>query len=975
MSGNLSKEDLNGAIATSAPPLASPPVADPLSDFVERHIGPRSEDLHQMLAALGYNSLADLMEATIPESIRLSAPLNLGAGLSEQAALDRLRAIASQNQVWRSYLGLGYANTVTPLVIQRNVLENPGWYTQYTPYQPEISQGRLEALLNYQTMVTDLTGLEIANASLLDEGTAAAEAMTLSFNARKDKTAKTFWVAAGCHPQVIAVVQTRAVPLGIQVVVGDPHTETMPTGCFGLLLAYPATDGAVYDLTTTIAQAHAAGALVTVAADLLSLTLLRSPGEMGADIAVGNTQRFGVPLGYGGPHAAYFATRHEFARKLPGRLVGVSKDSYGKPALRLALQTREQHIRRDAATSNICTAQVLLAVMAGMYAVYHGPEGLRAIATRIHQAAATLAATLSAAGFELPSSLYFDTLRIGVGDRQAAILERAAQHCINLRLLDQTTLVVALDETTTEQDLQDLVTVFVGRECPLTPATAPLTQSSLRRTQPYLTHPVFHRYHSETEMLRYLHRLQSKDLSLTSAMIPLGSCTMKLNATAEMVPVTWAEFGQLHPFAPVEQAQGYQRLFADLEGWLAEITGFAGISLQPNAGAQGEYTGLLVIREYHRQRGDQHRTVCLIPESAHGTNPASAVMAGMTVVAMKCDTAGNVDIDDLRAKADQYADRLAALMVTYPSTHGVFEEGIQEICAIVHDRGGQVYMDGANMNALVGLCRPADFGADVCHLNLHKTFCIPHGGGGPGVGPIGVQAHLKPYLPGHSLVSGVGGEQAIGAVTSAPWGSASILPISWMYIAMMGAAGLRRATEVAILNANYIAHRLSGHYDILYTGKNGRVAHECIIDLRPFRKTADITVEDVAKRLIDYGFHPPTMSWPVAGTLMIEPTESESKAELDRFCEAMIAIRREIDAIASGALDPQNNPLKNAPHTAEDLVSEWDRPYDRGMAVFPTAWTREAKFWPAVNRIDQAYGDRNLVCSCLPMDAYAENAP
>ena len=969
----LSPETTRPAIAS--PPSSPQPAAAspaPLSDFVARHIGPRPADIQAMLAALGYDSLTALMATTVPTDIQLTQPLAIAAGLSESQALAKLQAIAAQNQVWRSYLGLGYANTLTPPVIQRNVLENPGWYTQSTPYQPEIAQGRLEALLNFQTMVTDLTGLEIANASLLDEGTAAAEAMTLSFNVRKKKAAKTFWVSSACHPQTIAVVKTRALPLGIEVLVGDHRTFDFATPIFGALLQYPATDGAVYDYSDFIAQAHARKALVTVAADLLSLTLLRSPGEMDADIAVGNTQRFGVPLGYGGPHAAYFATRDRYARKLPGRLVGVSKDSYDKPALRLALQTREQHIRRDAATSNICTAQVLLAVIAGMYAVYHGPAGLQAIATRVHQLTATLAAALTEAGFALGTEPYFDTLRVSVGDRQSEILARAAAQQINLRVLDAETLVVALDETTTAADVQDLIGLFTQKSTPLPAPVSPLAQHPLQRQSAYLTHPVFNTYHSETEMLRYLHRLQSRDLSLTAAMIPLGSCTMKLNATAEMMPVTWPEFGQIHPFAPLNQTQGYRQLFSDLEAWLGEITGFAGISLQPNAGAQGEYTGLLVIREYHRQRGDHHRTICLIPESAHGTNPASAVMAGMQVIAVQCDAAGNVDIADLRAKAEQHAADLSALMVTYPSTHGVFEAGIREICDIVHAHGGQVYMDGANMNAQVGLCRPADFGADVCHLNLHKTFCIPHGGGGPGVGPIGVQAHLKPFLPGHSLVAEVGGEQAIGAVTSAPWGSASILPISWMYIAMMGSAGLQRATEVAILNANYMAQRLTGHYDILYTGKQGLVAHECIVDLRPFRKSAGVTVEDVSKRLIDYGFHPPTMSWPVAGTIMIEPTESETKTELDRFCDAMIAIRQEIEAIATGQVDAENNLLKLAPHTAEDLVANWERPYDRRQAVFPTDWTQTNKFWPVVNRIDQAYGDRNLMCSCLPMAAYGE---
>ncbi|MFQ4140261.1 aminomethyl-transferring glycine dehydrogenase [Nodosilinea sp. PGN35] len=1004
---------------TATPGTNGTAPAAPLSPFVARHLGPTADETEAMLAALGYARLDELIDATVPAAIRLPHALKLPQGVDEAAALAQLKTLAAQNQVWRSYLGLGYANTLTPAVIQRNVLENPGWYTQYTPYQPEISQGRLEALLNFQTLVIDLTGMEIANASLLDEGTAAAEAMTLAFNARKQKDAKTFWVSAACHPQTIDVVKTRALPLGIEVVVGDHQAFGFDTPVFGVLLQYPATDGAIYDYADFVTQAHAHHALVTVAADLLSLTLLRPPGEFGADIVVGNTQRFGVPLGFGGPHAAFFATRNAFARKLPGRLVGVSKDTYDNPALRLTLQTREQHIRRDAATSNICTAQVLLAIMASMYAVYHGPEGLRAIASRIHHQTQTLATALLEAGFTLGSEPVFDTLRVTVGKSQAAILARAAEHRINLRVLDSETLVVALDETVTDGDLRDLIAVFTGSSMPqsspvgfaardegaqpqtgersthttadqnsnfkispletlreqnskLPHSPTPSLPHPLTRTSPYLTHPTFHRYHSETEMLRYIHRLQNKDLSLATAMIPLGSCTMKLNATAEMVPITWPEFGQIHPFAPAEQTPGYRQLFADLETWLAEITGFDGVSLQPNAGAQGEYAGLLVIREYHQQRGDHHRNVCLIPQSAHGTNPASAVMAGMKVVPVACDDDGNIDVADLQAKAEKHGENLSALMVTYPSTHGVFEAGIAEICAIVHTHGGQVYMDGANMNAQVGLCRPADFGADVCHLNLHKTFCIPHGGGGPGVGPIGVKAHLVPYLPGHSLTSGVGGDRGIGAVTSAPWGSASILPISWMYIAMMGGAGLRRATEIAILNANYIAQRLAGHYDILYTGQNGRVAHECILDLRPFKKSADIGVEDVAKRLIDYGFHPPTMSWPVAGTLMVEPTESESKAELDRFCDAMIAIREEIRAIEAGESDRAHNLLKNAPHTAIDLVSDWDRPYSREQAVFPTPFTRSAKFWPAVNRIDQAYGDRNLICSCVGMDAYEE---
>ncbi len=938
-----------------------------------------------MLSTLGYESLADLMAAAVPQPIRLGQPLKLPAGQDELAALASLRQIAQQNQVYRSYLGLGYANCITPPVIQRNILENPGWYTQYTPYQPEIAQGRLEALLNFQTLVSDLTGLDIANASLLDEATAAAEAMTLSLGQAKKR--RRFWVSQDCHPQTLAVLQTRAEPLGIEIVMGDHRQAQLDDSIFGLLLQYPASDGAVYDYRPIIDQAHQVGALVTMAADLLSLPLLTPPGELGADIAVGNTQRFGVPLGYGGPHAAYFATRSAYTRKLPGRLVGLSQDSHGQPALRLALQTREQHIRRDAATSNICTAQVLLAVMASTYAVYHGPQGLRQIASRIHRLTSALAHGLRKLGYPPSHPHYFDTLRIPVSDAADSIQQRGLRRQINLRRIDAQTLGISLDETTTMADVAELLTLFAadpdfdpqaclgdGEQVQSQSPNASLeTLGNLQRTSPYLTHPVFNSHHSETSLLRYLHHLQGKDLSLTTAMIPLGSCTMKLNATAEMLPVSWPEFSQIHPFAPVDQAQGYQVLFQQLADWLGEITGFDGISLQPNAGSQGEYTGLLVIRQYHQAQGESHRRVCLIPESAHGTNPASAVMAGMKVVAVACDREGNIDLDDLTAKAEKHRDQLAALMVTYPSTHGVFEVGIKQVCDIIHRHGGQVYMDGANMNAQVGLCRPAEFGADVCHLNLHKTFCIPHGGGGPGVGPIGVKAHLVPFLPGHPLADNGSGVQGIGPVTAAPWGSASILPISWMYIALMGPTGLQRATEVAILNANYIAHRLRQDYDILYTGQQGLVAHECIIDLRNFRKTAGITVEDVAKRLIDYGFHPPTMSWPVAGTLMVEPTESESLAELDRFCEAMIAIRQEIREIESGAVDQENNVLKHAPHTAADLVSEtWDRPYSRQQAVFPTDWCRTHKFWPAVNRVDQAYGDRNLVCACPPMEAYIE---
>ncbi|MBE9177822.1 aminomethyl-transferring glycine dehydrogenase [Oculatella sp. LEGE 06141] len=957
-------------------------------DFQQRHIGPNAEEIQQMLEYLGFPSLDALIDQAIPAGIRLKQPLQLGKGRSEHELLKELKAIASKNQVFRSFIGMGYHNCITPPVIQRNILENPGWYTQYTPYQPEIAQGRLEALLNFQTMVIDLTGLEIANASLLDEGTAAAEAMTMSYGLYKGK-AQAFWVSQECHPQTLDVIQTRAKPQGIEVIVGDHRTFEFDQPIFGALLQYPASDGAVYDYQGFVDRAHAAGALVTVAADLLSLTLLKPPGEFGADIAIGNTQRFGVPLGYGGPHAAYFATKDAYKRQIPGRLVGVSRDVAGQPALRLALQTREQHIRREKATSNICTAQVLLAVMAGMYAVYHGSAGLKQIAAQIHQLTVILATGLAELGYSLGAEPFFDTLRVEVGEQQAAIVERAIAHQINLRIIDAHTLGISLDESTTLQDVQDLWQVFAGeRSLPFSLETlsprSPLEPSSpFYRTSPYLTHPVFNTYHSETELLRYMHRLQSKDLSLTTAMIPLGSCTMKLNATAEMLPVSWPEFAQIHPFAPLEQTQGYQLLFQQLEQMLAEITGFDGISLQPNAGSQGEYTGLLVIRRYHQHRGEGDRHICLIPESAHGTNPASAVMAGMKVVVVACDSNGNIDITDLKAKAEQHQEQLAALMVTYPSTHGVFEEGIRDICDIIHANGGQVYMDGANLNAQVGLCRPADFGADVCHLNLHKTFCIPHGGGGPGMGPIGVKAHLVPFLPGHTVINidGASNRQPatangkaptrMGAVSAAPWGSSSILPISWMYIALMGTAGLTRATQVAILNANYIAKRLEGQYSVLYKGKHGLVAHECILDLRQFKKTAAIEVDDIAKRLIDYGFHPPTVSWPVAGTVMVEPTESEAKPELDRFCDAMIAIRAEIREIEQDKADRQNNVLKNAPHPASVLISdEWDRPYSRSQAAYPTPWTRDNKFWAAVGRIDNAYGDRHLVCSCLPIDAY-----
>jgi glycine dehydrogenase len=879
------------------------------TEFIARHIGPQAVDVRKMLAVLGFTSLDELTACAVPTDIQLQEPLAIPIGTTEQQALARLKSIASQNQVFRSFIGLGYYNCITPAVIQRNILENPGWYTQYTPYQPEISQGRLEALLNFQTMVMDLTGMSIANASLLDEGTAAAEAMTMSYGVQTKKGLQRYWVSADCFPQTIDVLQTRAQPLGIEIVVGDWQNIDFSQGYFGILLQYPAGDGAVYDYRSTIQAAQETGAIVTMAADLLSLTLLASPGSLGADIVVGSSQRLGVPLGYGGPHAAYFATKEDYKRQLPGRLVGVSKDKRGNMAMRLSLQTREQHIRRDKATSNICTAQVLLAIMAGMYGVYHGPTGLKAIATRVHSLTQILAAGCQKLGLPIAQQHFFDTVTISVPNAEQVINQAVARE-INLRSIDAKTIGISLDETSAKQDVIDLWVLladqvdFTFSEIAESLTLNPNPHQDLVRANDYLTHPVFNSYHSETELLRYISRLQSKDLSLAQAMIPLGSCTMKLNATAEMVPVTWPEFGQIHPFAPVSQTQGYATLCNELEQWLSEITGFAGISLQPNAGSQGEYAGLLVIREYHQQRNDSHRNICLIPQSAHGTNPASAVMAGMQVVPVKCDDQGNIDVADLKAKSIEHQANLAALMVTYPSTHGVFEASIREICQTIHDHGGQVYMDGANMNAQVGLCRPGDFGTDVCHLNLHKTFCIPHGGGGPGVGPIGVAAHLVPYLPGHPLIK-VGGDKAIGAVSAAPWGSSSILPISWMYIEMMGGQGLKLATQVAILNANYIAKRLEGHYQVLYTGNRGLVAHECILDLREFKKTADIDVDDIAKRLIDYGFHPPTVSWPVAGTVMVEPTESESLAELDRFCDALIAIRQEIKAIEDNAVDQQ----------------------------------------------------------------------
>jgi glycine dehydrogenase len=957
----------------------SAPFLAPVDTFPRRHIGPDEAEVRSMLGELGLADLDQLTAQTIPAKIRLGRALDAGAvgGVRGEAEMIReLRALAGQNQVLRSFIGMGYSGTIVPPVIQRNVLENPGWYTQYTPYQAEISQGRLEALLNFQTVVCDLTGLPLSNASLLDEATAAAEAVHMAWAVARGRK-NTFFVSERCHPQTIAVVRTRTEAIGIDLVVGDAATYDFDAGeVFGALVQYPTSDGEIVDYAPLAEKLHEQGALLVVAADLLALTLLRAPGEFGADIAVGCAQRFGIPLGFGGPHPAFLATRDEYKRQIPGRIIGVSRDASGRPALRMALQTREQHIRRDKATSNICTAQVLLAVMAGMYAVYHGPAGLRAIAERIVGMTRTLAKGLTQLGFSIAHGETFDTLRVDCGQRGAdEVLAAALARGVNLRRLSASEVGIALDETVTTEDIEKLLAAFSGKDSASIELLArgietTYAQPHARRSE-YLQHPVFNAYASEHEMLRYMRRLESRDLSLCTSMIPLGSCTMKLNATSEMVPVSWPEFGELHPFAPRDQARGYLEMFARLERALREITGFAAISLQPNAGSQGEYAGLLAIRGWHRSRGDGHRTACLIPTSAHGTNPASAVMAGMQVVPVACDEKGNIDLDDLRSKAAKHAAGLAALMVTYPSTHGVFEEAIAEICEIVHASGGQVYMDGANMNAQVGLCRPADFGADVCHLNLHKTFCIPHGGGGPGMGPIGVVEHLAPFLPGDPLKALA--SDAVGPVSAAPWGSASILPISWVYIALMGAEGLKRATEVAILNANYMAHRLGEHYQVLYTGSKGRVAHEFIIDLRPFEESAGILAEDVAKRLMDYGFHSPTMSFPVAGTLMIEPTESETRAELDRLCDALISIRGEIRAIVEGRSDRADNPLKGAPHTAREVCAdEWRHAYTRESAAFPAPWTREAKFWPAVARVDNGYGDRNLACTCPPMEAYAE---
>jgi len=955
-------------------------VLDPVDTFAPRHLGPREADVAAMLATLGVDSLEQLADEAVPPSIRVQRPLDaLPDGLGESAALARLRTMAGANEVRSTWIGLGYYGTSVPPVIQRNVLENPAWYTQYTPYQAEIAQGRLEALLNFQTMVADLTGLPVANASLLDEATAAAEAMALCRAATRGKRSG-FFVADGVHPHVVSVVAARARPLGVTIHRGAAaDADYAGQDLFGILLQYPATDGSISDYAAVAEAAHAAKALVAVATDLLALTLLTPPGEWGADVAVGSAQRFGVPFGLGGPHAAFMSVTTKHQRKLPGRVVGVSVDPEGRPAYRLAIQTREQHIRRDKATSNICTAQVLLAIMASMYAVYHGPGGLTAIARRVRAATFALGRALEALGATVDGGPRFDTLRVRVSDPDAVAAALDAAE-INVRRFDDG-FGVSLDETVGRADLAALIAAFSEGldshpgefDLDALAADTPELPAPFARTSDFLTHPVFNSHHSETEMLRYIHSLQAGDLSLAFSMIALGSCTMKLNGTSQMVPVTWPEFGGIHPFAPREQWRGYSALFDDLERWLAEATGFDAVSLQPNAGSQGEYAGLLTIKAWQEARGEHGRDVCLIPTSAHGTNPASAVMAGFRVVGVACDEDGNIDVGDLRARAAEHAERLGALMVTYPSTHGVFETSIREVCDVVHEHGGRVYLDGANMNAQVGLCRPADYGADVCHLNLHKTFCIPHGGGGPGMGPIGVTAELAPFLPGHPLVEGVGGEQAIGPVSAAPYGSPSILPIPWMYIATMGRDGLTRATQIAILNANYMAERLAGTFDVLYRGPNGRVAHEFILEMRPFKKSAGVSVTDVAKRLMDYGFHAPTVSFPVAGTLMIEPTESESRAELDRFCAALIAIREEIRAIEEGRMDAEDNPLRRAPHTAMDIASDgWDRAYSREVAAYPAPWVRDHKFWPLVGRIDEAYGDRNLMCVCPPVEAYTD---
>jgi len=948
--------------------------------FEHRHNGPDAEETKQMLDVIGVSSIDQLIDETVPASIRLPEPMNLPEGLEEQAFLKKLRGIASKNQVFKSYIGTGYYNCFTPGVILRNITENPAWYTAYTPYQAEIAQGRLEALINFQTLVIDLTGMEIANASLLDEATAAAEALHMAHSLKKKGQGNKFYVSRKCFPQTIELIKTRATPLGIELVIGSHEEINLNEDFFGALVQYPANDGVIFDYSEFVAKAKASNVMLCVAVDLLSLTLLTPPGEWGADIVIGSSQRFGVPLGYGGPHAAFLATKDEFKRSIPGRIIGVSIDAQGKTAYRMALQTREQHIRREKATSNICTAQVLLSIMASMYAVYHGPKGLKHIAERIHGLAQILDKGLVELGHSLRYSEYFDTIRIDADGISENIRQASLEQGINFRYFDDHSVGISLDETTTLEDVEAILALFALNTAPLsTERVAELAESiewswpgSMRRTSTYMEHPVFNAYHTEHEMLRYIHSLEQKDLSLVHSMIALGSCTMKLNATTEMIPITWPEFNQIHPFVPAEQAGGYREIFDELSGALAEITGFAGVSLQPNAGAQGEYAGLMVIREYFLSRNEAHRDVALIPDSAHGTNPASAVMAGMKVVVTKTDEKGNIDVADLQAKAEQYKDNLACLMVTYPSTHGVFEESIKDITRIIHNNGGQVYMDGANMNAQVGLTSPGMIGADVCHLNLHKTFCIPHGGGGPGMGPICVAEHLTPFLPGHPIIK-TGGMQAITAISAAPWGSASILLISYAYIQMMGSEGLTNATKVAILNANYMQTILAPYFKTLYKGSHNRVAHEMILDTREFKQSAGVEVQDIAKRLMDYGYHAPTVSFPVAGTLMVEPTESESKAELDRFCAALISIRHEIGEVENGTADRVENVLKHAPHTAEVVISDsWDRPYTREKAAFPLPYTRTNKFWPAVSRIDSTYGDRNLVCSCPPIESYAE---
>jgi glycine dehydrogenase len=946
--------------------------------FLRRHVGSDASRISEMLQTIGYSDLDTLIDDAVPKNIRLKKTLSLPEPLGEFALQKELKKIVSKNKVFRSYLGQGYNACIIPPVIQRNILENPGWYTAYTPYQAEIAQGRMEALINFQTMITDLTGMQISNASLLDEGTAAAEAMTMLYSLKEESQGKSFFVSQSVNTQTLDVIRTRALPLGINIVVGSFKKMVPSSDFFGAIVQYPSTDGTVFDYSDFIKSLHSVGAKVVVAADILSLTILKPPGEMDADVVVGSTQRFGLPLGFGGPHAGFFATKEEYKRNMPGRLIGVSKDSQGKSGYRLSLQTREQHIRRDKATSNICTAQVLLAVLSSMYAIYHGPHGLKQIALRVHRMTTLLANGLEKLGYKVISKPFFDTIRIELTNvTSSEIIHYAEEKEINLRSVSQHVISISLDETTTLADIEDLLNVFNEKKAihfslnDLSKNDVFVIPELLERKSAYLTHPVFNSFHTETEMLRYIRRLESKDLSLTTSMIALGSCTMKLNASTEMYPVTWPELSNIHPFVPDNQTEGYRILFGQLEKWLCEITGFAEVSLQPNAGSQGEYAGLLAIRSYHQSRNDNHRDLCLIPVSAHGTNPASAVMAGFRVIVVACDENGNIDVNDLKQKAIEHKNDLGALMVTYPSTHGVFEESIVEICNIIHENGGLVYMDGANMNAQVGLTRPADIGADVCHLNLHKTFCIPHGGGGPGVGPIGVAEHLAPFLPGHSMIEN-GSNNGQGAVTSAPWGSASIIVISWAYIAMLGFEGLKHATKLAILNANYVARKLENAFPILYKGNKGLVAHECILDIRGFKKVSGVEVEDIAKRLMDYGFHSPTMSFPVPGTLMVEPTESESKEELDRFIDAMLTISGEIRDIENGVLDKIDNPLKNAPHTAEMVISDnWKYKYSRERAAYPLPWIRSRKFWPSVGRVDNVYGDRNLICSCIPIESYA----